>query len=198
MLSAKPQSPATLTESCALLYPSYQNELGLAWISEYIPSSRNPCPGPRREMCQVLFPINSNGNSLGESFNGVIPVVGDAYVSGTLTGGSVTIVVTDDIVITADVRTGTSTRGSAGPWSTYGARHYNYDEDIVNYPPPHFPILLLRKSLQVRTFNPTLPAFARTGFAGAEPAPCLTGGCCHVFIRRGVQSTGGHGRFLGK
>ena len=145
------------------------------------------------------------GRSLGQDFNGVVHTVGDVYIRGTLTGGSVTIVATDDIVIVGDVLTGTAidgtpvniglvaghtiyiesytpreitidaallardgnwqalgtdethdgtswvltingpiityVEGSAGPWSN-GTRHYNYDEDIVDYPPPHFPILL--------------------------------------------------------
>jgi len=35
----------------------------------------------------------------------------------------------------------TAVGGSAGPWASYGGtRKYNYDEDIVSYQPPHFPV----------------------------------------------------------
>ena len=34
----------------------------------------------------------------------------------------------------------TNSGGSAGPWSSYGTRQYNYDEDIVEHQPPHFPV----------------------------------------------------------
>ncbi|MBD3181164.1 hypothetical protein GF312_02660 [Candidatus Poribacteria bacterium] len=30
--------------------------------------------------------------------------------------------------------------GSAGPWSSYGKRNYNYDMDMIEYPPPAFPV----------------------------------------------------------
>lgn len=34
----------------------------------------------------------------------------------------------------------TAVGGSAGPWSSYGGmRKYQYDEDIISYPPPRFP-----------------------------------------------------------
>ena len=35
--------------------------------------------------------------------------------------------------------------GSAGPWTNNGKRKYKYDEDIVEYPPPHFPKPLLKR-----------------------------------------------------
>ncbi|MGQ9730358.1 MAG: hypothetical protein ACUVX8_03720, partial [Candidatus Zipacnadales bacterium] len=44
----------------------------------------------------------------------------------------------------------TKNGGSAGPWSYYGdsqnkgTRHYNYDDDIVYYQPPCFPVILSR------------------------------------------------------
>ena len=47
-----------------------------------------------------------DGNNLTEDFNGVIFVNGDAYVKGTLEGRSITVIASDDIVITDHVRTG--------------------------------------------------------------------------------------------
>ncbi len=47
-----------------------------------------------------------NGSSLGSDFNGVVYVSGDAYVEGTLHGGSITIIASDDVVITGHIRTG--------------------------------------------------------------------------------------------
>jgi len=45
-----------------------------------------------------------NGVSLTEDFNGVVYVNGDAYVKGTLEGGSVTVVASDDVVVKDHVR----------------------------------------------------------------------------------------------
>ena len=47
-----------------------------------------------------------NGVDLTDDFNGVVYVEGDAYVKGTLEGGSITVIASDDIVITDHVRTG--------------------------------------------------------------------------------------------
>jgi hypothetical protein len=30
--------------------------------------------------------------------------------------------------------------GSAGPWSSYGRRYYNYDRDMIEFAPPAFPV----------------------------------------------------------
>jgi len=52
-----------------------------------------------------------NGSSLTADFNGVVYVKGDAYVKGTLEGGSITVIASDDVVIKDQVRTGNMATG---------------------------------------------------------------------------------------
>jgi len=47
-----------------------------------------------------------------------------------------------DWVLTINGPIITAKGGSAGPWSSYGVRHYNYSPTIIDYPPPEFPVLL--------------------------------------------------------
>jgi len=52
-----------------------------------------------------------DGSNLTSDFNGVVYVEGDAYVKGTLEGGSITVIASDDIVIKDHVRTGNTAAG---------------------------------------------------------------------------------------
>ena len=52
-----------------------------------------------------------NGNNLTDDFNGVIYIEGDAYVKGTLEGGSITVIASDDIVVEDHVRTSNMATG---------------------------------------------------------------------------------------
>jgi len=52
-----------------------------------------------------------DGSSLTADFNGVVYVNGDAYVKGTLEGGSITVIASDDVVVTDHVRTSNMATG---------------------------------------------------------------------------------------
>jgi len=67
-----------------------------------------------------------NGVALTEDFNGVVYVEGDAYVKGTLEGSSVTVIASDDVIVTDHIRAS----NTAKDWTQTENINFNSEEGV--------------------------------------------------------------------
>jgi len=69
-----------------------------------------------------------NGVALPNDFNGIVYVEGDAYVEGILEGQSLTVIASDDVVVTDHIRTGSTV--NLDDWTQTGNINFNSQEGL--------------------------------------------------------------------
>jgi hypothetical protein len=69
-----------------------------------------------------------DGVELPNDFNGIVYVEGDAYVEGILEGQSITVIASDDVVITDHIRTGSTV--NLDDWSQTGNINFNSQKGV--------------------------------------------------------------------